>query len=165
MCTVSWIHTHRKRLFETLAAERGRVDLQLLMDFHASHAPIPSAYSPCMHRENALTVSFSRVTVADGVIEFLYFPVAPCARRRNQDMQPEAPAWKFVQIRISSPHRRRKFFARTPNGERFRKARGNCLVHHSINIVTYFASFRPDGEAWVSAPAETLRECGCGDPP
>ena len=96
------VEVYRKRLFSTLAAERGCVDLQLLMDFHASHAPIPSAYSPCMHRENALTMSFSRVTVADGVIEFVYFPVPPCARREREVTADTLSRWKLVQMRMIS---------------------------------------------------------------
>jgi hypothetical protein len=86
-------------------AERGRVDLRLLTDFHASHAPTPSAYSPCMHRDNALTVSCSKVTVADGLIEFVYFPLAPCARREQEVTAETLSKWKLVQMRISSPPR------------------------------------------------------------
>jgi hypothetical protein len=96
------VEVYRKRLFNTLAAERGRVDLKLLMQFHASHAPTPGAYSPCMHRENALTVSFSRVTVADGVIEFVYFPVPPCARREREVTADTLSRWKLVQMRMIS---------------------------------------------------------------
>ena len=75
------VEVYRKRLFSTLVAQRGCMDLQVLMDFHASHAPTPSAYSPCMHGDDAVTVSFSRVTVAAGVIDFVYLPASPCARR------------------------------------------------------------------------------------
>ena len=96
------VEVYRKRLFRTLAAERGRVDLQLLMDFNASHAPIPSAYSPCMHRDNALTVSFSKVKVADGVIEFVYFPVPPCARKEPKVTPETLSQWKLVQMRMIS---------------------------------------------------------------
>ena len=96
------VEVYRKRLFNALVAERGRVDLKLLLEFHASHAPTPSAYSPCMHRENALTVSFSRVTVADGVIEFVYFPVPPCARRQREVTADTLSKWKLVQIRMIS---------------------------------------------------------------
>jgi hypothetical protein len=97
------VEVYRKRLFQTLAATRGCVDMKLLMDFHTSHAPIPSAYSPCMHRDNADTVSFSRVTVADGVIEFTYFPKSPCARRKVAGMDESDPAWKRVRMRLTSP--------------------------------------------------------------
>ncbi|HEU0005053.1 MAG TPA: NRDE family protein [Terriglobia bacterium] len=101
------VEVYRKRLFNELAKERGRVDLPLLMDFHASHVPTPSAYSPCMHRENAQTVSFSRVTVGDGVIEFVHFPVPPCARRAREVTADTLSKWKLVQMRIALPQRRR----------------------------------------------------------
>jgi len=97
------VEVYRKRLFRTLAATRGCVDAKLLMDFHTSHVPIPSAYSPCMHRDNGDTVSFSRVTVADGVIEFAYFPMAPCARRKVAGLDDGDPAWKLVRMRLTSP--------------------------------------------------------------
>jgi hypothetical protein len=97
------VEVYRKRLFQTLAATRGCVDTKLLMDFHTSHAPIPSAYSPCMHRDNGDTVSFSRVTVAHGVIEFAYFPMAPCARRKVPGMDEWDPAWKLVRMHLTSP--------------------------------------------------------------
>ena len=96
------VEVYRKRLFQTLAATRGCVDVKLLMDFHASHAPIPSAYSPCMHRDNADTVSFSRVTVSEGVIEFAYFPMAPCVRRKLAGLEEGDPAWKRIRMRLTS---------------------------------------------------------------
>jgi hypothetical protein len=96
------VEVYRKRLFRTLAATRECVDAKLLMDFHSSHAPIPSAYSPCMHRDNADTVSFSRVTVAHGVIEFAYLPMAPCARSQVA-MNEIDSAWKHVRMRLTSP--------------------------------------------------------------
>jgi hypothetical protein len=69
----------RKRLFERVLAERGHLDIQLLFDFHSSHLPVCGAYSPCMHREDASTVSFSWVTVAKDSIRFCYLPGAPCS--------------------------------------------------------------------------------------
>ena len=69
---------YRKRLLEKLAAERGGIDCNLLNAFHASHAAASGAYSPCMHREDASTVSFSRVKVSGEIIEFEYHPYAPC---------------------------------------------------------------------------------------
>ncbi len=95
------VEVYRKRLFQTWAAERGCVDLKLLMDFHASHSPTPSAYSPCMHRDNAVTVSFSRVTVADGVIEFAYLPVAPCTLREGNLTDHKLNVWKLVQMHMA----------------------------------------------------------------
>jgi hypothetical protein len=54
------------------------VDPALLYWFHASHGTTPDAYSTCMHREDAETVSFSWVVVTRDAIRFLYSPGAPC---------------------------------------------------------------------------------------
>lgn len=50
-----------------------------LAAFHTSHGPRPDAYSVCMHRPDAETVSLSRIRVNHGCAEFLYQPGAPCA--------------------------------------------------------------------------------------
>jgi hypothetical protein len=49
-----------------------------LLDFHRSHAPARSAYSTCMHRADAETVSFSWIQVTDQETDFCYTPGAPC---------------------------------------------------------------------------------------
>jgi len=49
-----------------------------LFDFHRSHRPTRSAYSTCMHRTDAKTVSFSQVRVSHGETEFFYTPGALC---------------------------------------------------------------------------------------
>jgi hypothetical protein len=46
--------------------------------FHRAHMDGPSAYSPCMHREDAETVSFSRVNVSASEISLSYSPAPPC---------------------------------------------------------------------------------------
>ena len=51
-----------------------------LFDFHRSHRPTRSAYSTCMHRADAKTVSFSRIRVLHGETEFSYTPGAPCEK-------------------------------------------------------------------------------------
>ena len=48
------------------------------LEFHHSHGPSPSAYSPCMHRPDASTVSFSWIRVSERVATFYYTPAAPC---------------------------------------------------------------------------------------
>jgi hypothetical protein len=55
-----------------------KIDAALLYWFHASHGASPDAYSPCMHREDAETVSFSWITVTRDTVRFLYSPAAPC---------------------------------------------------------------------------------------
>jgi hypothetical protein len=52
--------------------------LELLADFHKSHGGTPSAYSICMHRPDAETVSFSWIRASSDGIEFTYYDAAPC---------------------------------------------------------------------------------------
>ena len=49
-----------------------------LYAFHTSHGDGAGPYSPCMHRADAETVSFSWVVVNRDEIRFLYLPSAPC---------------------------------------------------------------------------------------
>jgi hypothetical protein len=53
-------------------------DAASLYRFHASHGEAAGPYSPCMHRSDAETVSFSWVIVNRDEIRFLYLPAAPC---------------------------------------------------------------------------------------
>jgi hypothetical protein len=48
--------------------------------FHRSHAPARSAYSTCMHRADAETVSFSWIRVSREETDFFYAPGAPCEK-------------------------------------------------------------------------------------
>ena len=68
----------RRRLFDRMLTEQRQVDSKLLHAFHASHLPFRGAYSPCMHREDASTVSHSSIKVSEDRIEFSYFPGPPC---------------------------------------------------------------------------------------
>jgi hypothetical protein len=49
-----------------------------LQEFHRSHVPSRSAYSPCMHRPDAETVSFSRLDVSHRESLFVHSLAAPC---------------------------------------------------------------------------------------
>jgi hypothetical protein len=55
-------------------------DGEALFAFHGSHAPAPSAYSTCMHRADARTVSFSWIQVTRKETDFFYTPGAPCEK-------------------------------------------------------------------------------------
>ena len=71
----------RQTEFERRAAAAGVVDERLLLDFHTSHGPgdsRPSAYSTCMHRQDAETVSFSWIHAMPDEVEFFYAAGAPC---------------------------------------------------------------------------------------
>jgi len=105
----------RRRLFETLLTERGHLDVQLLSEFHRSHLPVSSAYSPCMHREDASTVSFSWVTVASDGIKFSYLPGAPCGYENPLLKGGAAPSKRkceAIEVRLPSPYRGEELMVR-----------------------------------------------------
>lgn len=72
------VRRFRSNEFVRRASSAARVDPALLYEFHTSHGTAPDAYSPCMHRQDAETVSFSWVVVTRDEIRFLYSPSAPC---------------------------------------------------------------------------------------
>jgi uncharacterized protein with NRDE domain len=78
------VFSSRRQAFNSLLAASGRVSPEMLHLFHASHFPSASAYSPCMHRADANTVSFSRVRVSRDKIEFLYRPGSPCSENGDE---------------------------------------------------------------------------------
>ena len=83
----------RRRVYAETVEAAGRLDSALLESFHASHAPERGALSPCMHRADAHTVSFSRLVVTRAELEFHYSPAAPCARRARRRACGARPAW------------------------------------------------------------------------
>jgi hypothetical protein len=73
------VRSCRRATFERLArvlAHRTPVERHLA--FHRSHEPERGARSPCMHRDDATTVSFTRVEVGSGCVRMHYVPHAPC---------------------------------------------------------------------------------------
>jgi hypothetical protein len=54
------------------------VDPDSALAFHRSHTPSRSAYSVCMHRPDAVTVSFSTISVTRSSVVFDYFAQPPC---------------------------------------------------------------------------------------
>jgi len=64
-----------------------------LVAFHTGHEPghaAGDAYSPCMHREDASTVSMSRVEVVDGRVSLTYRDGQPCRARAETTCRPSA---------------------------------------------------------------------------
>jgi len=51
---------------------------ETMLAYHRSHRPERSAFSTCMHRDDARTVSFSWVRVDDRRVQMRYSPDAPC---------------------------------------------------------------------------------------
>ena len=75
----------RSRLNEFALRVRSaaRLDPALLYRFHASHGENPSAYSTCMHRDDAETVSFTCAVVDSDGARLAYTPSAPCRNHRE----------------------------------------------------------------------------------
>lgn len=73
----------RMKLFRRMAAGSMNPSAEMLTRFHRSHEPGPGPLSVCMHRPDASTVSFSRVKVNNGSVEFYYQPGPPCAGARG----------------------------------------------------------------------------------
>jgi len=74
----SGVRQSRLNEFARRLGPGGTLDPALLYWFHSSHGISANAYSPCMHREDAETVSFSWVIVTREAVRFLYLPAAPC---------------------------------------------------------------------------------------
>ncbi len=70
--------SRRGALAASLASSGGLPSEPLLLAFHASHLPERGALSPCMHREDAETVSFTRTRVGPARVELGHSPAAPC---------------------------------------------------------------------------------------
>jgi len=68
----------RQALLDRMVREHGGLDADLLAAFHRSHEPERGAFSPCMHREDASTVSFTWIRVGPDSIEMRYHPGPPC---------------------------------------------------------------------------------------
>ncbi len=85
---------------EALFAERratypqGALSVRKLLAYQRGHGSGPSAASVCMHREDAQTVSFSRVRVSEAHVRLGYAPGSPCER---------APMRWLSQARKASP--------------------------------------------------------------
>lgn len=68
------VKARRKAQFERL----GLADSSRLRAFHENHGAGASAYTVCMHRPDAQTVSFSHIRVTQKESGFEYSPAAPC---------------------------------------------------------------------------------------
>lgn len=68
----------RRELFARWREDAGGVDAELLQRFHASHLPERGPLSPCMHRADAMTQSFTRIRCDAQRAELAYSAGAPC---------------------------------------------------------------------------------------
>lgn len=72
------IGTIRRRLWDAEVGVWGAPTTARLLAFHRSHQPSRSALSPCMHRDDARTVSFSHVRVDSAEVSIAYADGPPC---------------------------------------------------------------------------------------
>ena len=83
------VQVKRHQQFSTRARARN-LDAGLLFEFHRSHG-LPngkaSAYSTCMHRPDAHTVSFTWIDVTESDVRFFYSPAAPCQWAPGETVQ------------------------------------------------------------------------------
>jgi hypothetical protein len=79
------IETFRRLVGEDRSALR-------LLAYHHSHANGPSAYSVCMHREDACTRSFTRVDVSADLVAMTYHAGNPCEEGRDATVELERAA-------------------------------------------------------------------------
>ncbi len=71
---------HRRQLYADLVAKRGAPpDEQALLDFHCSHDGGPGPFSVCMHRPDAETRSFTRVSASPAGVLLRWRAGAPCS--------------------------------------------------------------------------------------
>jgi hypothetical protein len=55
--------------------------------FHRSHEPRASAWSVCMHRDDAETVSYTEVEISSGEVALRYVDGPPCADRSASELR------------------------------------------------------------------------------
>ena len=68
----------RRGTLARVATQHGGLTRAALDAFHRSHHPDRGPYSPCMHREEAETVSLTTLAVQGTAIQLSYQPGAPC---------------------------------------------------------------------------------------
>lgn len=68
----------RGRVFDRLRRATAAGTVDWLRRLHRSHLPRRGAYSTCMHREDAVTVSYSEVSATATEVHFRYAMNSPC---------------------------------------------------------------------------------------
>ena len=74
----------RGQVFRAAARQSSVGNLDWLRRLHRSHSPAVGPFSTCMHRTDAVTVSYSVVTVSSLTVQMRYFDGAPCHCTQGQ---------------------------------------------------------------------------------
>ena len=78
-CDCAWpVRRNRVDRFSELSGAAAERTVELHLAYHTDHRPRRGPLSTCMHRPEARTVSFSRVTVDAEQVAFWYAPHPPC---------------------------------------------------------------------------------------
>ena len=72
------VERSRGALFHAASDAPGGLTTQALTTLHRSHQPEKGPLSVCMHRDEAVTVSFSLIRVSGGKVLFRYVAGSPC---------------------------------------------------------------------------------------
>jgi transport and Golgi organization protein 2 len=76
------VERSRGALFQAARAAPGGLTPAVLTGLHRGHQPEKGPLSICMHRNEAVTVSFSLITVSGGQVLFRYVNGSPCQTDR-----------------------------------------------------------------------------------
>lgn len=72
---------HRKRAGVTRAAAKSAQTPAWLRQLHRSHQPERGAFSVCMHRQDARTVSYTEIVTSGSKAQMRYAAGSPCAKK------------------------------------------------------------------------------------
>jgi hypothetical protein len=75
----------RGKTFEEAQRQRSTGSLDWLRRLHRSHAPHRGAFSTCVHRTDAMTVSYTEISVLPRQARMCYHPTAPCQNSAKGD--------------------------------------------------------------------------------
>ena len=75
------VRASRREQYRRMVGGAAEETAEAHLAFHESHAPERGPHSPCMHRPDAETVSFSHVRVDAQSVRFDYTPHSPCRGR------------------------------------------------------------------------------------
>jgi len=78
------VRNERRRLFAEYNEKEESITGRLA--FHHSHDPHKGHFSPCMHRDDAHTVSFTHISVTEGNVEINYQDGSPCLGAPYQNL-------------------------------------------------------------------------------
>jgi len=85
----------RRRIFVAAGKKGVAKDLRWLRRLHGSHDPAPNAYSICMHRADARTVSYTEITVTGSATRLAHAPLALCCGSSH---------WSEQRVGEDGPH-------------------------------------------------------------